>query len=288
MWSDAGIWLFALGLGGLAFGAAHLLARPTARLLGEGGLLRKNYRGRYIPAGAGVVVPIASIPSFALAQLIPGLRGLGAPWIGVLMGMALLGLLDDAAGDQKSRGLAGHFRALLGGRLTTGALKALVGASLALYAGWSLFASVAACLLAAVLIALSANAVNLLDLRPVRALKGFFLLVVAAAAGVAVAGASAPWSRAHLAMVLIPAGAALALWKGEARAEYMLGDAGANALGAAAGLALAAAAWPWQMGAAVLLAGLHALCERRSLTALIARVPFLELLDRLGRPPEPR
>jgi len=38
----------------------------------------------------------------------------------------------------------------------------------------------------------------------------------------------------------------------------------------------------------VLLAGLHALCERRSLTALIARVPFLELLDRLGRPPEPR
>ena len=288
MSGDVGLWLFVSGLGGLAFAAARLLARPTARLLGEGGLLRKNYRGRYIPAGAGVVVPFAALPSFALAQLAPGLRGLGAPWITVLMGMALLGLLDDAAGDRKSRGLAGHFRVLLRGRLTTGALKALAGVALALYAGWSLFTSAAASLLAALLIALSANAVNLLDLRPARALKGFFLIVILAAVGVVLGGAAAPWSGAHLALALIPAGAALALWRGDARAEYMLGDAGANALGAAAGLALAAASWPWQAGAAVLLAGLHALCERRSLTALIERVPLLDFLDRLGRPPEAR
>lgn len=288
VFGDARLWILASGLGGLAYASARLLVRPTVRLLGEGGLLGKNYRGRYLPTGVGVVVPVAALPSLVLAQLAPELRGLGAPWIAVLLGMALLGLIDDAAGDHRSRGMAGHFRALLGGRLTTGALKALAGAALALYAGWSLFATAAASLLAAALVALSANALNLLDLRPVRALKGFFLLTVLAGAGVSVAGAAGPWAGGHLALALVPAGAALALWKGEARAEYMLGDAGANALGAAAGLALAAAAWPWQAAAALLLAGLHALCERRSLTALIARVPLLNFLDRLGRPPEGR
>lgn len=271
-----------LVLAGIAFAATRLLARPTALLLEEGGLVQKNYRGRYLPVGVGVLVPVASLPSLALAQAVPAFERAGV-WIAVLFGMGLLGLFDDAAGNRRSRGLLGHFRSLLTGRLTTGALKALAGAILALYAGWSLHASPGAALLAALLIALSANAVNLLDLRPTRALKGFFLLVALAAIGGALLGAGE-----HLALVLIPAGAACGLWKGDARAEYMLGDAGANALGAAAGLALAATAWPWQLGVVLILLGLHAFAERRSLTGLIERVPLLDLLDRLGRPGGPR
>lgn len=272
----------------MAFASATLLARPTARLLEEGGLVQKNYRGRYIPVGVGVVIPVASLPPLALSGFVPSFEGLGGVWIALLLGMALLGVLDDAAGDRRSRGLRGHLRSVLAGRLTTGALKALFGVLLALYAGWSLYGTPAPAALAALTIALATNAVNLLDLRPARAIKGFVFLSVVAALGIALVGGGGRWAGAHLALALIPLGAALALWKGDARADFMLGDAGANTLGAAAGLALAGTAWHWQAGLVLLLLGLHWFAERHSLTALIARIPLLDLLDRLGRPGERR
>jgi hypothetical protein len=66
----------------------------------------------------------------------------------------------------------------------------------------------------------------------------------------------------------------------------MLGDAGANALGALLGLALAARTGP--LGRAVLLAGvagLTAASERVSFTRVIERTPGLRELDALGRRP---
>jgi UDP-N-acetylmuramyl pentapeptide phosphotransferase/UDP-N-acetylglucosamine-1-phosphate transferase len=66
-----------------------------------------------------------------------------------------------------------------------------------------------------------------------------------------------------------------------------MGDAGANALGAAAGVALAAVLPLWgRLVLVVALAGIHVYSERRSLSQLIARAPALRWLDRLGRPEE--
>ena len=64
----------------------------------------------------------------------------------------------------------------------------------------------------------------------------------------------------------------------------MLGDCGANALGAAVGTV--AAAWlPRPAKLAVLLAvvGLNLASERVSFTAVIDRTPTLRWLDQLGR-----
>jgi hypothetical protein len=65
----------------------------------------------------------------------------------------------------------------------------------------------------------------------------------------------------------------------------MLGDAGANALGAVVGYGsvskLTARA---QILSIAALAGLTVAGERRSLGALIERTPGLSQLDRLGRP----
>ena len=66
----------------------------------------------------------------------------------------------------------------------------------------------------------------------------------------------------------------------------MLGDCGANALGAAVATA-AAASWP-RPARLLALAGVAALnlaSERVSFTAVIERVPVLRRLDQLGRPP---
>jgi hypothetical protein len=129
-------------------------------------------------------------------------------------------------------------------------------------------------LLGAGVIAGTANLVNLLDLRPGRAAKAALLvgapLAVRRRGGVA-AG---------------PVGACTALLRADLGEEIMLGDAGANALGALLGVALASRTGT--AGRAVLLAGivgLTAASEKVSFTKVIEATPGLRELDALGRRP---
>jgi UDP-N-acetylmuramyl pentapeptide phosphotransferase/UDP-N-acetylglucosamine-1-phosphate transferase len=81
-----------------------------------------------------------------------------------------------------------------------------------------------------------------------------------------------------------PVGACAALLPADLREEIMLGDAGANALGALLGVALAARTGP--VGRAVLLAGLAGLTaasEKVSFTKVIESTPGLREFDALGR-----
>ncbi len=124
------------------------------------------------------------------------------------------------------------------------------------------------------LVAGTANLVNLLDLRPGRAAKAGALAAVTTLRGPAgdlVAG---------------PLGAALAVLPADLGERVMLGDAGANSLGALLGLRLAAV--PGRAARAGLLAAVCALTlasERVSFTAVIEATPGLRGLDRLGRRP---
>lgn len=294
----------------LLLGAAWLAGRwggpRLVSLLARGGCLATNYRGEQVPVGTGLLVPLVGGPvllaaAAALPPPLPG--GDGAAGSGavelvaagcLLFGFGLLGLLDDTAGDGTARGLRGHLaRLLTRGELTTGGLKALGGGLLALAASLAVAggaapgaagpaaglpgaAGLAGALLAGGVIALGANAANLLDLRPGRCLKGVLLAIPAV--GLL---APAPWVPRLLATV---AGLALALLPLDLRRRGMLGDGGANPLGAALGAALG---WGGPPGVALGALGglvlLHLYAERRSLSALIERVPVLAALDRAGR-----
>jgi hypothetical protein len=130
------------------------------------------------------------------------------------------------------------------------------------------------------LIAGGANLLNLFDLRPGRAIK------VATASGALIAAGGGADGRAAAAA---PLGAALALLPEDLGERAMLGDAGANALGAMLGAA-AAMSLP-RPARAGLLAGIAALTgasEKVSFTKVIERTPPLRWLDMLGRrPPVP-
>jgi len=116
------------------------------------------------------------------------------------------------------------------------------------------------------LVAGTANLLNLLDLRPGRALK----------AGLLLAGATGDAGTA---------GAAAALLPDDLGERVMLGDGGANALGAACGLCLArAASLPVASVLAVVVVGLTLVSERVSFTRVIDATPPLRWADRLGRP----
>lgn len=245
------------------------------------GARKTNYLGRLLPGAAGLSVPATTLLAVWIHH---GLLPFAAPMAAVAAGFGSVGLLDDLYGHLgQARGLRGHLRALREGRVTTGAVKALGGFGAALLAS-SLIppdrSQPSLLLLDALVIALSANLLNLLDLRPGRALKGFLLL----AAPMLIAGLVRPEQWSYLLLALGPAlAAALVLAPSDLAGRAMLGDVGANTLGGIAGLALVIALPPHgRVALLVALAAIHGYCERASLTELMARHRVLRFLDQLG------
>jgi Glycosyl transferase family 2 len=191
-------------------------------------------------------------------------RGLRLPLVGATVGVAVpevavvaaVGLADDLWSGPE-RGFRAHLRA----GVTTGTLKAVA------IPVWGLWRTRS--LSGAVLIGLSANVLNQLDTRPGRALKAFAL-------GSLLLGR--PTGRALAVAVLIA--------PYDLREMTMLGDAGANALGALLGWKSVEGNTGARRYAVIgVLAALTALGERRSLGTLIERTPGLRELDALGRVP---
>lgn len=243
--------------------AVLLLAPAQQRLLRSRGLVAPNYRGEEIacPTG-GLMVLVAALGWWMVRpSLLPA---------GLLL-FAGLGFLDDVRGSGERRGLLGHVRALGERRVTTGLIKAVGGLLVAGAAAALVGGGPARVVLATLVMALSANAINLIDLRPGRALKGFIL------AGVPLAG----FGDGALWPVL---GAGLGLLPSDLGARGMMGDTGANALGFALGLALARAGSVPVL--AVVLAGLvllHVYAERASISRFVDAHPLLARFDRWGR-----
>jgi UDP-N-acetylmuramyl pentapeptide phosphotransferase/UDP-N-acetylglucosamine-1-phosphate transferase len=285
-----------LALGGAAgarlglAGAAALDARPSGAPW-----RRTNYAGRPVTLLGGPALALAATAS-AVAGAPAGTRT-AAALVGTVSG--LVGGYDDLAGARpeqaRDKGLAGHLLALRAGRVSAGAVKvAGIGAAAAaaallykdpaapqasLRSAWDPAAgplhrltTLADAVLTTGLVAGTANLVNLLDLRPGRAAK--------ATALAAAAGLGSPAG----ALVAGPLGASLAVLPDDLGERVMLGDCGANAVGALLGLRLAAV--PRRATRAVALAavvGLTLTSERVSFTRVIEATPVLRELDRLGR-----
>ncbi len=256
--------LVLLGLGALAAQAA-LKAIGTPK-----DLERTNFRGSTVSLAGGPALAVsASLTAGSVAGAVAGL------------GSGAVGFYDDIVGSRPEekayKGFKGHLRGLQEGKVTSGLVK-IAGVGLSAHAaadllpasgeslsgksGWKRALEIA---LGAGVIAGSANLLNLLDLRPGRALK----------TGLLAAGALGQPG---------PAGAAGALLPQDLDEEIMLGDTGANALGAVLGVAVAQKTG--LLGRAAVLAGLTALTlasEKVSFTKVIEKTPVLREADAWGR-----
>jgi UDP-GlcNAc:undecaprenyl-phosphate/decaprenyl-phosphate GlcNAc-1-phosphate transferase len=272
---------------GAVLGAAWWQAAGEA--MGVSSLARTNHRGAVIPTAAGIVVPLAVAAAAAVAAVgvaqWPSWAGewtaLASTTVLTTAGFGLLGLFDDLVGVGQSGGFRGHLRALVAGRLTSGAIKLLGGAALGVVVASRLPSldpagpAGIAVLRDGAIVALAANLVNLFDRRPGRALK------VATGAFVVAAAVS---RSAALAVPAVGVGAGIGVLWPDLRERCMLGDTGANALGATCGLALLVAAPSgvarWVALAALL--GLNLLSELVSFSRIIDAVPPLRWVDRAG------
>jgi hypothetical protein len=259
-------------------------------------LRRKNFLGEEVVGGGG----LAFIGSAVLGWLLLCWRGF-VDWQegGQLMFAALwfgsLGLLDDLAGDGGAKGWRGHLMALFRQkRITTGFIKLVGGGIGAIFLSAWLFSVnvppsvsrlsanwLSLLVFGTVLIAISANTLNLLDVRPSRALKGFWALSLV---GLLVSGGEGWWS-----LLPLLAGT-VAYAPADFRRQAMMGDAGSNPLGACFGVWVLnhwmspssgiATVELWVLMAIFVAFQVYAEC--RSLTEDIKRVPPLHWLDELG------
>ena len=234
-------------------------------------LQRRNYRDRIIPTAAGVFAVLAVLTieagratfgAFGIGDELGHGHHLERPlMLFACLGFGFLGFVDDTLGTEQERGFRGHLRALAQGRLTTGLLKIVGGAAIGfvlvgvggdLVSGKRVVAD-------ALLIALAANLGNLLDRAPGRAIKVGLL--------------------AWIPLALVMRGDDL-------RERLMIGDTGANVLGAVLGLAVVLDLGRGPRNG--ILAGLVLLtiaAEAVSFSRVIDRVPPLRRFDLLGRRP---
>lgn len=242
-------------------------------------LARENVRGSPVPTAGGIVIVVSILMVEAVRALWGDEAGpariLTVLVVGVFGG---LGLLDDVLGSGgDGRGFKGHVLALTKGRLTTGGVKLLCGFAVAVIGCAIVDDNRVGMLLAdAAIVALAANLGNLFDRAPGRTLKVATLAFVALCAGVGL--------EPRLGAVAATVGSGLALAVPDLRERVMLGDTGANALGAALGFGLVlTASTGARVAVLVALVALNAASEAVSFSRVIDRVAPLRTIDRLGR-----
>ncbi len=209
--------------------SGDILASPT--------LERRNYRDRMIPTAAGLYIVI-TVLLIEAGRAVIGALGVGdfsglslarSEMLFAVFGFGFLGLVDDLAGVGSERGFHGHLGALRHARVTTGLLKLVAGAAIAIVlVATPGFKSGRSLIVDALLIALAANLGNLLDRAPGRTIKGGLVVYVPL---MFVLGTDS--TGVALAPVM---GASFGLLGDDLHERLMLGDTGANVIGAVLGL----------------------------------------------------
>jgi UDP-GlcNAc:undecaprenyl-phosphate GlcNAc-1-phosphate transferase len=262
------------GLGGAL--VEGLLLFFLLKMLKEVGAVRKNYQGIDIPVSVGLTFPLAMMVVLFVYVLLGYEQNQYQGFMLGLMSISFLGFIDDMLGQRDTLGFRGHFGALFHGRLTTGGLKALGGGFIAFFIAVSLGGTWWNVVLNTLIMALFTNMMNLLDLRPGRAVKGFlfFLLLIAITA----------LAKVDYLLMAPLLGAVLCYLPTDVRARAMMGDAGSNVLGFALGYyATTSLSLTARLTSLVFLIAIHLYTEKISLTRTIENNALLKAIDQLGR-----
>jgi hypothetical protein len=258
-----------------------LLAARVALIAAPRSLVRTNVNQREVPVvlGFGVLFGcLAGSFAFVFARSILDAHDISSEGVALVVTVVLLmfsaGLFDDRRGDEPARGFRGHVSSASSGALTGGLVKIAVGGLAGLVAAIPA-EGLGHMVEAFLLVPLTANLFNLLDRAPGRAVK----VALVALLPLVVFGPQ------YLAVALAGTLGALAAVAGlDLRERAMLGDAGANPIGAVVGLALAySLEEPFRVLAVLVIGGLNLASERISFSRVIESTAWLRALDRIGR-----
>ncbi len=262
------------------------LVTMSRQLLTSPALARRNHRGLDVPTAGGMLVVLAVVVVEAVRASLGALEigtetGLTTERTLVLfavLGYGLLGLFDDLVATGDTRGFRGHVTAALRGQLTTGFVKLAGGGMLAvILVATPDFVEGRSVIVDAVIVALAANVANLFDRSPGRLIKVAGLVYVPLAVGLA--------SSATGIAVAPVMGAAAAMLVPDLRERLMLGDTGANVIGAVLGLGvvLGVESDGARLGVLAGVVALNLAAEFVKFSVIIERTRPLRWFDRLGQ-----
>ncbi|MCT4618688.1 MAG: glycosyl transferase [Marinisporobacter sp.] len=261
----------------LGFVFAKFMIPMFMNLLYETECVKSNYKGENIPVGMGLIfIPVVTVlVIFLLLCSVKNNVVYIVLFLVGTLGMGLAGLLDDLLGNRNVTGLKGHFKKLLKLELTTGGFKAAFGGVLSLTISIIISNNIIDIFMNTLIIALFTNFINLLDLRPGRALKGFLVT------GIILVLSPIYEEFCFLMMGLM--GCVLAYIPYDLKAKSMMGDVGSNILGISLGIVCSSLGFSTRMIALGFLILLHLYTEKYSLTKTIEKVKILKYLDEIGR-----
>lgn len=260
------------------FIGTYLVIPMFKNMLVDAGIIRPNYKGEMIPVSMGIVfLPMLIIGSIILVFTTADASKLTYYFMFdfALISMFFAGIIDDIIGNRGVSGLSGHFKSLFKGKLTTGGFKALFGGFVGILISVSISRNIGDIVVNTLIIALSTNLMNLLDLRPGRAIKAYLVIMIPIAFTVASFLVPLP-------LLILPN--VIAYFYTDLKARAMMGDTGSNVLGISIGFMFVAGySFNVRISWLVFLILIHALTEKYSLTKIIEKVGVLNFIDRLGR-----
>ncbi|MEG1310884.1 MAG: glycosyl transferase [Romboutsia sp.] len=247
-------------------------------LLIESNVVRPNYKKDMIPVSMGIVfLPMLIVNSSIIAFATKDYQNLLYLFMYIfgIISMFFAGILDDIIGNRDVSGLKGHFKSLINGTLTTGGFKAIFGGFIGIVISIGTSKNIGDIIINTLIIALSTNLMNLLDLRPGRAIKVY--LITMSTIFVTLNG----FVKA-LPLLIVPN--VVAYFKYDLKAKAMMGDTGSNVLGISIGILFVMG---YSLKVRLLwlafLIFIHILTEKYSLTKIIEKNKILNFIDKLGR-----
>lgn len=261
----------------MGFITTKLIQPKLFAMLNDSNCIGANYKNEMIPIGAGLVfIPIVTFLSFISLLLMSKDQYISSMifLVGTLA-MGFVGFIDDMLGDRNVTGIKGHFREFFKGSLTTGTFKALYGGFTSLMISFILSSTVFDIFMNTIIISLFTNTINLLDLRPGRATKGYLMfsliLLVSPSIG-------------NIRLLLYGlTGSVVAYIPYDLKAKSMMGDVGSNILGISLGIVCVTSSSYIRIVFLIFLVLFHIYTEKYSLTDAIQGNKFLKYLDDIGR-----
>ncbi|WP_078552947.1 hypothetical protein [Bacillus alkalicellulosilyticus] len=250
-----------------------LLAYVSMRLFTKANWMVLNYQKVMVPYSLGVLIIYGYLLAFLIFPAIPLFSYMSMLYI---IGIWIIGLIDDVFGGKETKGLTGHFTQLITrGKVSTGLLK-VIGTVTLTYA-FLLYLqplSIELWIRNGLILLLTPHIMNLFDTRPLRVWK---VCVIYAILLVGVFQTMPFFVYLYLLIFLFTH------YVFEGHKLAMLGDNGATTLGAIlAVVTVFHAPTQFQWYVVLLFITLTILAERVSFSKWIESSPLLRRIDRWG------
>lgn len=243
----------------------------------EAKLLAQNYRKENIPIAMGITfVPVMLLNFLIILLFYRDEYDVLLIYSMAINIMAFVGIIDDLMGDKNATGFKGHFYSFFRGKITTGFLKAFIGGIISLIISLIYSSSIEELILNSIIMALFTNLLNLLDLRPGRAIKTYlFLGILFIIIGI---------SEINQVVLFSIIGYCLGYLPQDLKAKSMMGDVGSNPLGISLGIvSIVNFSMNIRYLILLILFFAHLISEKYSISEIIKNNSILNFIDELGR-----